>query len=302
MGAAGDRPLVSVVIATVGRADKLAASLAAYERLDPATPPFEVVVVLDGAGSADRAVASAPRGFPVRVLEQPRAGTGPAKNLGAQNAAADYVAFLNDDTRPAPGCLLAHLHVQQNLGPCIVLGHIDWDPEREITPYMRWLAPAGHQFNFSRLKPLRQERWDACWGAHLGLPRRWVLDEPFDPTFPFPSLEDGEWGYRQARRGRSFRYVPDAVCFHDHCYRGPADYRERARISGAATRYVVRRHPPLFWPLALRPAVAAVASSVLVFWPGCWRRQTLWDLDFRWNFVFGILTPQRKHRLVHRHS
>jgi len=302
VGTAGDRPLVSVVIATVGRADKLAASLAAYERLDPATPPFEVVVVLDGAGSADRAVASAPRGIPVRVLEQPRAGIGPAKNLGAQNAAADYVAFLNDDTRPAPGCLLAHLHVQQNLGPCIVLGHIDWDPQREITPYMRWLAPAGHQFNFSRLRPLRQERWDACWGAHLGLPRRWVLDEPFDPTFPFPSLEDGEWGYRQARRGRSFRYVPDALCFHDHCYRGPVDYRERARISGAATRYVVRRHPPLLWPLALRLAVAAVASSVLVFWPGRWRRQTLWDLDFRWNFVFGILTPQRKHRLVHRHS
>jgi GT2 family glycosyltransferase len=296
----GDKPLLSVVIATVGRTDKLTASLRAYERLDPATPPFEVIVVFDGPEPAGQAIASEPRPFPVRVFEQPRSGTGPAKNLGANHAAADYVVFLNDDTRPAPGCLLAHHKAQQRLGPCIVLGHVDWDPQHEITPYMRWLAPAGHQFNFRRLNPERQIRWDACWGAHLGLPRAWLLDEPFDPDFPFPSLEDSEWGYRQAHRGRPLRYVPEAVGFHDHHYDGPADYRPRARISGAATRYTLRRHLPMLWALALRPVAAAVASSALALWPGQWRRETLWDLDFRWNFVWGILTRQRRYRLVRR--
>lgn len=293
------KPLVSVVIATVGRADKLAASLAAYERLDPSTPPFEVVIVLDGPGPNAREVASVPRGFPVRVLEQERGGIGPAKNLGAQAATAEYVVLLNDDARPAPACLQAHLQAQRDLGPCIVIGHVDWDPQREITPYMRWLAPAGHLFNFTRLRALREASWDACWGAHLGVPRDWLLDEPFDPGLPFPSLEDGEWGYRQARRGRSLRYVPEAVCFHDHHYGGPCDYRPRAKISGAAARYVVHRQPRLLWPLVLRPMTAAVASSGLAVWPGRWRRETLWDLDFRWNFVWGILTPQRRYRIPH---
>jgi hypothetical protein len=44
---------------------------------------------------------------------------------------------------------------------------------------------------------------------------------------------------------------------------------------------------------------AAVASSVLALWPRRWKRATLWDLDFRWNFVCGIVTPQRRHRLLH---
>ncbi len=298
---ASERPRVSVVIATVGRPEQLATTLAAHERLDPVTPSFEVVVVLDGPSPAAREVASVPRRFPVKVLQKERGGIGPAKNLGAERAMADYVVFLNDDTRPAPGCLLAHLRAQRELGPCIVLGHVDWDPEKEITPYMRWLAPAGHQFNFSRLDPTGPISWDACWGAHLGLPREWVLDEQFDPDFPFPSLEDGEWGYRQFCRGRPLRYVPDAVCLHHHRYDGPGDYRPRARISGAAARYTVRRHRSLTWKLTIRPLAVAVAASILAAWPGQWRRETLWDLDFRWNFVWGIATPQSRHRLSGRY-
>jgi GT2 family glycosyltransferase len=296
---AGENPLLSVVIATVGRAEQLAASLTAYERLNPATPPFEVIVVFDGPGPKGQDMAWASRPFPVKVLEQPRSGIGPTKNLGARHAAGDYVIFLNDDTRPDPGCLLAHHQAQRRLGPCIVVGHVDWDPQHEITRYMRWLAPAGHQFNFTRLNPEREIRWDACWGAHLGLPRAWLLEEPFDPDFPFPVVEDGEWGYRQTRRGRPLRYVPEAICLHDHRYVGPAEYRLRTRLAGAATRYTVRRHPTLLWPLLLRPVAAALASSVIAPWPGLWRRETLWDLDFRWNFVWGMLTPQRRYRLLH---
>jgi GT2 family glycosyltransferase len=296
-GGRGVEPAISVVIATMGRAEKLARSLAAFDRLHPDTPAFEVIVVLDGADPATRAVAHEQHRFPVQLFEQPRSGNGPAKNLGARHALAPYLVFLNDDTRPDPGCLLAHILAQERYGPCVLVGKVDWDPTQEITPYMTWLAPNGHQFNFSRLEPHELVHWDACWGAHLSLPRDWYLEEPFDAAFPYPSLEDTEWGFRLARRGRPIRYEPDALCFHDHRYDGPADYRQRARISGAATRYTVRRHPEMLWPLILRPASAAVASALLALWPGRWRRDTLWDLDFRWNFVWGVLSRQRRARL-----
>ena len=290
-------PAVSVVIATVGRAEKLARSLAAFDALHPETPPFEVIVVLDGDDPATRAVARESHRFPLRLLEQPRRGNGPAKNLGAEEARAPYLVFLNDDTRPDPGCLLAHARAQARHGPCVLVGRVDWDSAKEITPYMTWLAPNGHQFNFSRLDADEPVHWDACWGAHLGVPRAWHLEEPFDEAFPYPSLEDSEWGFRLARKGRPIRYEPGAVCFHDHHYDGPADYRQRARISGAATRYTVRRHPATLWPLILRPAAAAVASTLLAPWPGRWRRSTLWDLDFRWNYLWGVVSPQRRSRL-----
>ncbi len=293
-------PAVSVVIATKGRAEKLGRTLAALDDIHPDTPAFEVIVVLDGADPATRTMAHEPHSFPLRVFGQPRSGNGPAKNLGARHALAPYLVFLNDDTRPDPACLLAHLRAQARYGPCVLVGKVDWDPMQEITPYMEWLAPNGHQFNFSRLRPHEPVHWDACWGAHLGIPRDWQLEQPFDGNFPFASLEDTEWGFRLARQGRPICYEPEAVCLHDHRYDGPSDYRRRARISGAATRYTVRRHPAMLWPLILRPIAAAVASSLLALWPGRWRRDTLWDLDFRWNLVWGIVIPQREPQLVRR--
>lgn len=300
---AGPQPEVSVVIATIGRPVQLAASLAAYEQLDPATPPFEVIVVLDGEEPPSRAVAQQPWRFACTVLAQPHRGISAAKNLGASRARADYLVFLNDDTRPAPDCLLAHLEAQHRHGPCIVLGHVDWDPEREITPYMRWLAPAGHQFNFERLDPDGPVGWDAVWGAHLAMPRAWTLDEPFDPDVSAAALEDTEWAYRQiVRRGRPARYVPAARAWHDHRYDGPADFRRRARLAGAVARTLARRYPALSWPLAVRPVAAAVAATLLAAWPGRWHRETAWDLDFRWNFVRGSLSPQGRRRLTRGHK
>ena len=301
-GERGVEPAVSVVIATKGRAEKLGRTLAALDDIHPDTPAFEVIVVLDGADPATQTAAHEPHSFPLRVFGQPRSGNGPAKNLGARHALAPYLVFLNDDTRPDPACLLAHLRAQARYGPCVLVGKVDWDPMQEITPYMEWLAPNGHQFNFSRLRPHEPVHWDACWGAHLGIPRDWQLEQPFDGDFPFASLEDTEWGFRLARQGRPICYEPEAVCLHDHRYDGPSDYRRRARISGAATRYTVRRHPTMLWPLILRPTAAAVASTLLALWPGRWRRDTMWDLDFRWTFVWGILTLQRQARIHHGHS
>jgi GT2 family glycosyltransferase len=288
---------ISVVIATVGRAAHLEASLAAYGALVEATPSFEVVVVLDGEDPESRAVAERPRPFSVQLESQARAGNGPAKNRGAEAARGDLVVFLNDDTRPAPDCLAAHTAAQRRLGPCVAVGRVEWDPEATVTPYMEWLAPAGHQFNFDRLDPGRPVPWDATWGAHLAMPRRWLLDEPFDPVFPYPTLEDIEWGWRATRKGLPIRYLPKAVCFHNHRYDGPRDYRARARLSGAASRSVVRRHPWLFWPLIGRPAAAAKVRALSMLWPGSWRREMVWDLDFRWNYVLGVLQPRWRDRL-----
>lgn len=274
-----------MVVATVGRPRQLARSLAAYGELAAGTPPFEVIVVLDGPDPASRAVAEGAHPFPVAVVEHPPAGTGPTKHLGAARARGELLLFLNDDTRPHPDCLRAHVEEQEENGPAVVVGRVEWETEREVTPYMRWLAPAGHQFNFERLPTAGGPiGWDACWGAHVGLPRSWYLEEPFDPTFGFAALEDIEWGYRLARRGRPLRYLPTAVCFHDHHYSGPRDYRSRARTSGRAAVAVVRRHPELAYPLLLRPAAAALVLTLrAAIVPRRWRRETLWDLEFRWR-------------------
>jgi GT2 family glycosyltransferase len=282
---------LSVVIVTSGRPRHLAASLASYSQLVPGTPPFEVIVVLDGESADCRGVVSAPRPFPARVLSQPPAGIAAAKNLGVSAANGDLVLFLNDDARPDPSCLRAHADAQRRFGACIAVGRVDWDPAHEVTPYMAWLAPAGHQFNFARLRPEAPIPWDACWGAHLAAPRAWLLDEPFDPSLPYSVLEDGEWAYRQALRGRPLRYLPGAAAFHHHHIDGPREYAARPRAAGGAARAVVARHPRLAFKLLVRPVLAAAAATALAAWPARWRRATAWDLAYRWGYVAGMIVP-----------
>jgi hypothetical protein len=43
-----------------------------------------------------------------------------------------------------------------------------------------------------------------------------------------------------------------------------------------------------------RPAAAAAARAASMLWPGNWRREKLWDLDFRCNYAIGIVQPRRK--------
>jgi len=283
---------VSVAIVTLGRAAKLERALRALAALAPGSPPFEVVVVLDGDDAATTAVLQRDHPFTLRLFTQEHAGAGPARNRAAHEARGELLLFLNDDTRPDPVCLSAHVAAQERHGPCLGAGLVTWDPEAETTPYMRWLAPAGHQFNFSRLTPGKPVPWDAVWATNLAAPRPWVLDEPFASSFPPGCLEDSEWAFRQYRRGRHGVFVPAAVAFHDHHYAGPADFRDRARTFGTAARSVVARHPGLTVRFTLRPLAAAVARAVSLAWPSRHRRQRLWDLDFRVNYLIGLLRPR----------
>jgi len=282
-------PVVSVVIPTRGRAAKLAGALRALSETDPQAPPFEVVVALDGEDAEAEEVARRGWSFPVQCVAQRQQGAAAARNLGAGAASGSVVLFLNDDTRVHGGCLLAHADFHARQAGVGVLGRTDWDPNGEITPYMRWLAPSGHQFNFSRLTPHAPVPWDATWATNLSVPRHWLSEEPFDMGFQGAGMEDTEWGYRLHRRGFSLVYAPEALCFHDHRYDGPRDYRWRARLAGQGARRAVRKHPELAFTLAAKPCLAFVARSFTLALPRRGYRQRLWDWDFRWHYVVGLL-------------
>ncbi|MDW7968512.1 MAG: glycosyltransferase [Thermoanaerobaculum sp.] len=279
---------LSVVIPTVGRLEELSATLNSLCALPADAPPFEVVVVLDGDHPATGKLLQRPWSLRLQVLSQPRRGAAAARNLGAREACGEYLLLLNDDTRVHPSCLQTHLEAQERLGPAVILGHTAWDPDQPITPYMVWLAPAGHQFNFARLRPHQPIPWDACWTTNLSLPRQWLLEEPLDEAFSGAGMEDSEWGYRLWRRGRVLRYVPEAICWHRHLYQGPRDFRPRAWAAGAGARYVVGKHPSLVWLLACKPILAWVVRLFSLLWPRADRAQALWELDFRWHYLLGL--------------
>src|SRR2546423_11745318 len=103
-----DTPVVSVVIPTRGRAERLAGVVAALEQQRDVNA-FEVIFVDDASPDGTRDELERLRsasGIPivVQTLDRQR-GPAAARNVGWRTARAPVVAFTDDDCRPAPDWL-----------------------------------------------------------------------------------------------------------------------------------------------------------------------------------------------------
>lgn len=136
-------PAVSVVMPTYKRPPLLARCLNALGQQTLAQALFEVIVVDDGRDADTRAtVAAFARAHPgLHVVCIEPAGTrGPAaaRNRGWQIAAAEVIAFTDDDTIPAPDWLEAGLRVLQARPLAVaVAGAVEVPTRGQPTDYER---------------------------------------------------------------------------------------------------------------------------------------------------------------------
>ncbi|MEM6797516.1 MAG: glycosyltransferase [Acidobacteriota bacterium] len=292
-------PDISVVIPTRDREDRLRETLrATLAQRDAGGEPVRLeILVIDDGSSADLSpilepFAADPHGRRVHLETQPAAGPAAARNRGVALARAERVLFLGDDTRPAAGAIEAHLEaarrrLEETGRECGVQGRIEWDPEREITELMRFLAPAGPQFYFRGLREDRPIPFTAVLGSNFSAPRAWLEAEPFDERFPHAAVEDTEMAWRWRRLGWESIFRGSALCFHHHLYDRLEPFLERQRRAGSSARYAVRRHPRLLWPLVLQPTLFGAVVKARA-WAGRGRPHDRWDLACRRAFWRGF--------------
>lgn len=239
---------VSVVVPTHDRMDVLPEVLAAVEA-QAAPFPFELVVVDDGS-AADTAAFLAGRAFsiPARVIRQENRGPAAARNAGVAAARGRLVAFLGDDTVPAPGWLAAHraAHARRGDPPALaVVGHTGWHPRLRRTAFLDYINDYGLQFGYAIIPDPEDVPFNFFYTSNLSLPRALLAAEPFDLGFPYPAWEDIETSYRLARRrGMKLVYEPRARAAHDH----PTDlarFAVRQERAGYSAVVFWRRHPEL---------------------------------------------------------
>jgi len=100
-----DSMLFTVIVPSRGEEAKLLPLLEALGRQTLPRGRFEIVVVVDGAGVPEAALARAPSlGARIERLGT-RAGPGAARNRGARGVAGVFLAFTEDDCDPAPDWL-----------------------------------------------------------------------------------------------------------------------------------------------------------------------------------------------------
>ena len=101
------RPSFSIIVPTYNRPRPLAACLHSLARLNYPSDRLEIIVVNDGG----ERLVKLPEVLNLREHVQANAGPAAARNYGANHAAGEFLAFVDDDCQPEPDWL-ARLAVQ----------------------------------------------------------------------------------------------------------------------------------------------------------------------------------------------
>jgi len=208
---------VAVVIVTVGETPLLERGVRAI--VSGTLRPNELIVVDQGqSGLGERldewlaAVDIRPIHVPV-----PRMGVSRARNLGAEAASAETLAFTDDDCVPATGWLEALTGASARTGAEAATGRVLAleDPRPGLVGVSLRTGTRPRVFHSSNdCMP-----WDVGTGGNLLVEqaRFWALGgfaEEFGPGARFRAAEDVEFLERMLESGAAIAYTPAATVYH----------------------------------------------------------------------------------------
>ncbi|WJY98157.1 glycosyltransferase family 2 protein [Corynebacterium fournieri] len=230
-------PDVTVVVPHYNAADALARVVEAVRAQDYAGA-VEIVVADDGSDTP-------PELDGVRVVRQADEGfrAAAARNLGAEAARGEILAFLDADTVPEPGYLSAVVpHIVGDARAVVVgarrTGAGDAEPQ--------WLADAWAATD--NLRNADHASWRYVISAVLTCSREFFdTVGGFDATFVGYGGEDWEFGFRAWNAGATLVHEPAAVAHHpEEDFGARYDDPEKATaVKNAETLALARRvtHP-----------------------------------------------------------
>jgi len=237
--------LFSVIIPTYSRPLELTNCLEALARQKLDADSFEVIVVDDGSPEPpDLVVQRFADCLDIGLIAADHAGPAASRNKGAERATGTFLAFTDDDCRPAPGWLLAlkescTARPDHIVGGC-TLNSLEVNPFAATSQLIVEIAYSRHnggaagqaRFFASNNMALATDRFRAIGG--------------FDQTFT--TSEDRELCDRWLNLGYRLTYDPDAIVYHAHALglrglwwqhfgygRGAWRFREIRRIRGRGT-------------------------------------------------------------------
>jgi glycosyltransferase involved in cell wall biosynthesis len=197
-------PLVSVIIPHLNQSAGLLRCLTALE--GGHRQPDEIIVVDNGSARPPTDICA--QFGKVRLLHQPVAGPGLARNLGAEQSKGNILAFIDADCIPALDWLVHAERALQDQQVEILGGdvRIAYDDPKRLTQIEA----------YESIFAFRMDRYISRQGfsgtGNLVMRRR-----VFDRVGPFAGLkiaEDRDWGQRATRAGHIIHFIPDMTVFH----------------------------------------------------------------------------------------
>lgn len=197
---------ISLIIPTDRADDALQCCLSGVGHTEP--PPDEVIVVVDGGDEAACRMAAS---FGASVTQTPvRAGPAGARNVGARLARGDILFFVDSDVLiPADSVAQVAAAFQAEPHLAGLFGSYDTAPAAPnfLSQYKNLLHHYVHQNSHEEASTF----WSGC-----GAMRRDVFLAlgGYDISYPIPSIEDIELGYRVRAAGYHIRLLKSLQVKH----------------------------------------------------------------------------------------
>ncbi len=204
---ASDHPAISVVIPVRNGASMLSRCLEALRQSRGVD--WECIVVDDG--STDDSVGVARRlGARILRAEAPGSGPGRARNLGAAEARAPLLFFVDADVLVRPDTLAEFVALfEENPSIAAAFGSYDTQPaERNLLSQYRNLL---HHFVHQSGQASASTFWSGCGAIRRPV---FLASGGFDPSYGRPSIEDIELGYRLRAGGHEIRLAKHIQVTH----------------------------------------------------------------------------------------
>jgi GT2 family glycosyltransferase len=232
-------PIVSVVIPTHNRHDKLAETLAPLRHQSLSADDYEIIVVDDGS--------TPPVELPVRgdgpMLRLIRRGGGErsaARNAGADAARGELLVFLDDDITVGPDFLTAHYRAHQEWPGALAVGSIRLPEETARTPFGRFRQRLEDEVIPGQRGPVSMNNF--CAAANMSIARRRFMElGGFDTGIA--SSEDQDLALRHTGSGGRIVFIPEARVVHRDGALDPAAYCRRAEWGAKMMIPFCRRYP-----------------------------------------------------------
>ncbi len=226
-------PRVSVVVCAYNAERTMQACLASLEALD--YPDYEVIVVNDG--SQDRTLEIS-EGFPFcRIISQPNKGLSVARNVGAEAATGEIVAYTDSDCVADPDWL-AYLVARMEDGALSACGGPNFPPpEDSLVPAAVAVSPGGPTHVL-----ISDEVAEHIAGCNMAFRRDALMAlGGFDPIYRAAGDDvDICWRFQDA--GHTIGFSAAAVVWHFRRNTVRA-YINQQRGYGKAEALVYAKHP-----------------------------------------------------------
>jgi GT2 family glycosyltransferase len=217
---------ISVIICTRDRPEYLRECLASFERLS--NRPEEILVVDNASRTSE--TREVIRGFPgVRYVFEPRPGLDLARNTGWRHSSGQIIAFTDDDVVVHPDWIkrlrqgFTEPAVWAVTGPALPAALAT---EAQVAFETFWSFDRGYKPivftpEFARkTRSMGSPTWIIGAGANMAFRRHaFLLLGGFDERLDVGAAGcggDSEFWYNLLSRGKSCRYEPSAVVFHNH--------------------------------------------------------------------------------------